>query len=63
MAAGDRNNNGKPKDILRHFSNTPAGLPVCLQKGYGYSGNNIDEVTCIKCKRKIIKDNLWYPGK
>ena len=60
MAAGDRKNNGKPKDIVRHFSKISGGEPACLTKGYGYSTNDIYDVTCIKCKRKIIQDERKY---
>jgi hypothetical protein len=63
MGAGDRNIKGKPKDIVKHFSHEDAGEPVCLTKHYGYSTKNISDVTCLKCKKKIIKDNIWYEGK
>lgn len=61
MAAGDRNKAGKPKDIVKHFSNDT--LPVCGTKGFGYRTNDISDVTCLKCRRKIIVDNIWYPSK
>lgn len=63
MSAGERYTNGKPKDIVRHFSNTNGGEPVCLTKNYGYSTKDVSEVTCIKCKKKILKNEVWYEGK
>lgn len=61
MAAGDRRINGKPKDIVRHFGLSVS--PICGTKGFGYVSADISEVSCIKCKAKIIKNNIWYPGK
>ncbi len=63
MAAGDRNNKGKPKDIVRHFSNQDGAEPVCHQKNYGFSTKDISEVTCEKCRKAIIQHNIWYEGK
>ena len=66
MAAGDRNEKiGKPKDIVRHFciETKGNGEPVCKQKNYGYSTNNISDVTCEKCRKKVFKDNIWFPGR
>ena len=63
MSAGDRNKTGKPKDFVRHFSHQYGADPVCLTKKYGYSTKDISNVTCIKCKKKIIRDNIWYEGK
>ncbi len=70
MAAGERYKNGKPKDVVRHFGHSFSDVettltvePICGTKGSGYVSDNIDEVTCIRCKRKIIKDNIYYKGK
>ncbi len=63
MAAGERKANGKPKDIVKHYSASHTEHPVCKQKVIWYDTEDFNEVTCLKCRKKVIKDNIWYSGK
>ena len=64
MSAGDRNNKGKPIDIVRHFGNSDVySEAICKTKNAGYITDDISDVTCKKCHNYIIKHNIWYKGK
>lgn len=53
MAAGERYQNGKPKDIVKHAqSGLDPNVIVCGQKNYGYSTDDWSDVTCLKCLRR-----------
>lgn len=52
MAATDKYKNGKRKDYACHYSEKMAGIPLCGNKKYGYSTNEIKEVDCKICLRK-----------
>lgn len=45
MAAGDRNNKDKPKDIVKHYGKSP----ICGQLRWGYSSEDFDETSCKNC--------------
>lgn len=58
MATGDRNSKQKATDIVRHYSDTTdGGIPVCGTKNYGYSTTHREDVSCIKCKNRMISEN------
>ncbi len=52
MAAGDRNSKGKPTDVVVHY-NVSSRTPFCGTKNWGYATANKDEVTCLKCLKKL----------
>jgi hypothetical protein len=54
MAAGDRKNNGKPKDIVRHYIVYPsADNTLCGRLKWGYASCDKDDVTCFACLHKL----------
>lgn len=57
MAAGDRNKNGKPKDLVKHYGEVLNDnhylLAICGNKRAGYVSYDKNEITCIKCINKI----------
>lgn len=58
MAATDKYKNGKRKDYASHLSKEMGGLPLCGNKNYGYSTNDIKDVDCLKCKSKYEKSQM-----
>ena len=55
MAAGDRNKLGKPIDIVRHFK--VDDKTICGRTNWSYATTDINDVTCIACKKALIKRN------
>ncbi len=59
MAAGDRNKKGKPTDIVRHFSTSKVNstiITLCGRKNPAYATDDRNDVTCLKCKKKVIRN-------
>ena len=57
MAAGDRYNNGKPKDIVRHFKLLKSpNMSFCGINNSYYLTMSEKDVTCLRCLTKIA---LW----
>lgn len=49
MAAGDRNKNGTPKDIVRHYQLNGSTITACKRKNPGYSTEDWNDVDCKAC--------------
>ncbi len=59
MSAGDRNKSGKAIDIVRHYSRNGDGKEsICGLVLPWYSSSDFEDVTCKKCLRKLLKENL-----
>lgn len=58
MAAGDTSKNGLRVDFAIHYTDGELGtIPICKNKLYGYSTNEIGEVDCKRCL-KILKNRV-----
>lgn len=53
MAAGDRNKQGKPIDVVRHYKIDDK--TICGRINWSYATNDINDVTCIKCIKALKK--------
>lgn len=53
MPVGDRNKKGFRTDLAKHYSYSDADTPICGNKRYGYSSNDITNVDCKKCLNKL----------
>lgn len=65
MAAGDRYENGKPKDVVRHArkgGQHPEGREsMCGRKDPDYVTDDMTDITCLKCiqrRRKAVENIL-----
>lgn len=60
MAAGNRNKTGKPTDIVRHYK-TNEDVALCGRKSCGYSSDDLTDVTCKTCLKKLGNTQKTLP--
>jgi len=58
MSAGDRNKKGKATDIVIHFAPFTGEMnrkAYCGTKNWGYATSITEDVSCLKCLKKLNK--------